>query len=62
MKNTNKFKKGDVVLTRCKKVYQLVDDPIDHPSWGACANVRKYNTNITHGIRLRDVLHHPFFK
>jgi len=63
MKTNNKtFKKGDVVITRCNKIYQLTDEPVDHPTWGACANVRKYNTNIVHGIRLRDVRHHPFFK
>ena len=61
-KDNNTFKKGDVVVTRCGKIYQLADNPIQHPTWGACANVRKYRTNIVHGIRLRDVRPHPFFK
>ena len=61
MDNKSKFKKGDVVVTRCGKIYQLADNPVDHPTWGACANVRKYRTNIVHGIRLRDVRPHPFF-
>jgi len=55
------FKKGDIVLTRCNRIYQLVDEPINHPTWGACANVREYRTNNVHGILLRYVRHHPFF-
>ena len=56
-----KYTKGDIVITRCKQVYQLVDDPVEHPEHGLCANVRKYRTNIVHGIRLSDVRHHPLF-
>ena len=61
MANKKEFKKGDVVVTRCNKIYQLTEDPVNHPTFGLCANVRKYRTNIVHGIRLRDVRHHPLF-
>lgn len=61
MANKKEFKKGDIVVTRCNKIFQLTEDPVNHPTFGLCANVRKYRTNIVHGIRLRDVRHHPLF-
>ena len=56
----NKFKKGDVLISRDNKVLQYVGE-FDHPELGKIAEVRIYRTNRHKGIRFEDVKLHPFF-
>ena len=56
----NKFKKGDVLISRDKKVFQFIES-FDHPQLGEIAKVRPYRTNREVGIRFEDVKLHPFF-
>lgn len=58
--NKNKFKKGDVLISRDNKVLQYVGK-FDHPELGIIAMVRPYRTNRKVGIRFEDVKLHPFF-
>lgn len=60
MKNTNKFKKGDVLISRDGKVFQFIQ-ATKHAALGNIAMVRPYRTNRKVGIRFEDVKLHPFF-
>ena len=54
------FKKGDVLISRDRKIFQFIE-PIEHPELGKIAMVRPYRTNRKVGIRFSDVKLHPFF-
>tara|TARA_A200000113_G_scaffold211318_1_gene211931 strand:+ start:448 stop:636 length:189 start_codon:yes stop_codon:yes gene_type:complete len=56
----NKFKVGDVLISRDNKVLQY-KGVFDHPELGLIAKVRPYRTNREVGIRFEDVKPHPFF-
>lgn len=60
MKKTTKFKKGDVLISRDKKIFQFIE-PIEHEGLGLIAMVRPYRTNRKVGIRFEDVKLHPLF-
>ena len=60
MKNTNKFKKGDVLISRDGKVFQFIQ-ATKHAALGNIAMVRPYRTTRQVGIRFEDVKLHPFF-
>lgn len=60
MKVKQQFKKGDVLISRDRKIFQFIE-PIEHPDLGKIAMVRPYRTNHKVGIRFSDVKLHPFF-
>ena len=60
MTKTTKFKKGDVLISRDKKVFQFIQ-AIEHEDLGNIAMVRPYRTNRKVGIRFEDVRIHPLF-
>lgn len=60
MTKTTKFKKGDVLISRDKKIFQFIE-PIEHEDLGLIAMVRPYRTNRKVGIRFEDVKLHPLF-
>jgi hypothetical protein len=60
MTKTTKFKKGDVLISRDKKVFQFIQ-AIEHEDLGTIAMVRPYRTNRKVGIRFEDVRIHPLF-
>lgn len=55
-----KFKKGDVLISRDKKVFQFIE-AVEHDSLGKIAKVRPYRTSREVGIRFEDVKLHPLF-
>lgn len=60
MKVKQQFTKGDVLISRDRKIFQFIE-PIEHPDLGIIAMVRPYRTNRKVGIRFSDVKLHPFF-
>ena len=60
MKVKQQFKKGDVLISRDRKIFQFIE-PIEHPDLGTIAMVRPYRTNRKVGIRFSDVKLHPLF-
>ena len=60
MSNKNKFKKGDVLISRDNKIFQFIQ-ATEHEELGTIAMVRPYRTNRKVGIRFSDVRLHPFF-
>ena len=59
-KVTSKFAKGDILLSRDKKVFQFIE-AVKHDTLGTIAKVRPYRTNREVGIRFEDIKLHPFF-
>lgn len=60
MKVKQQFTKGDVLISRDRKIFQFIE-PIEHPDLGTIAMVRPYRTNRKVGIRFSDVKLHPLF-
>ena len=60
MTTKKQFKKGDVLISRDRKIFQFIE-PIEHPELGTIAMVRPYRTNRKVGIRFSDVKLHPLF-
>jgi len=59
-KVTPKFTKGDILVSRDKKVFQFIE-AVKHDTLGTIAKVRPFRTNREVGIRFEDIKLHPFF-
>ena len=59
-KVTPKFTKGDILVSRDKKVFQFIE-AVKHDTLGTIAKVRPYRANREVGIRFEDIKLHPFF-
>jgi hypothetical protein len=60
MSDKNKFKKGDVLISRDNKIFQFIQ-ATEHEELGTIAMVRPYRTDRKVGIRFEDVKLHPLF-
>jgi len=54
------LKEGDIVVASTNEIY-VIEEIVNHPTWGEVANCRLYQSQVRHGIRCKGLKKHPFF-
>ncbi len=60
IKSKTTFKEGDIVIASTNEIY-IIEEIVNHPTWGEVANCRLYQSQVRPGIRCQGWRKHPFF-